>query len=597
MNLFDDVNDKLFAFEQLYNDILEEHTPLKQTIVRGNQVPYMNEQWRKAIRHRNKLWRKFTKDRTDTNYKQYRIQRNKCTSLRRKAIKEHFLKKSTSSDNPREFWNAYRPFLHGKTKQAKDNILEENNVVMTEKSSVADLFNNNFLQATNSVAQINDSDYGQDFKNHPSIIAIHQHYRDINTPLSFVFHCTNCVQVEKLLKGVNVNKSSGHNMIPPQLIKASAAVIAERIANIFNASIAQGCYPGVWKMGQVTPLFKKNDEFKKENYRPVTVLPVLNNIYERLLVAQLGDFYQAILSDFISSYRRFYSCETALLKLAEDWRAMLDRGELVALVSMDLSKAFCVIQHNLLLAKFKAYGVGERSFTLFKDYLSGRQQRVKIGDTFFDWKGVKRGVPQGSVLGPVFFNIFINNLFYSVTQGKLHAYPDDHQLYSSGVDPVALEKCICCAVRVANEWYRSNGMIVNDTKHQAIVLGKTDHSFSFPLKDSLDIFGINIDNRLRFDDYISAICKKINDQFNVMQRFCKRISKDTLIRLYKAFIMPHFNYCSSVWHFCGAHSTEKIDTLNKRILRFILQDFKSPYNSLLSKVNSKSLYKQRLQTF
>lgn len=93
-------------------------------------------------------------------------------------------------------------------------------------------------------------------------------------------------------------------------------------------------------------------------------------------------------------------------------------------------------------------------------------------------------------------------MFYSVTQGKLHAYADDHQLYSSDVDPVALENCICCEVRVANEWYRSIAMIVNETKHQAIVLGKTDHSFSFPLNDSLDIFGINIDNRLRFDNYI-----------------------------------------------------------------------------------------------
>jgi len=94
------------------------------------------------------------------------------------------------------------------------------------------------------------------------------------------------------------------------------------------------------------------------------------------------------------------------------------------------------------------------------------------------------------------------------TQGKLHAYADDHQLYCSGVDPVALERCICHEVRVANEWYRSNGMIVNDTKYQAMVLGKTDHSFSFPLKDSLDIFGINIDNRLHFDNYISTSVSK-----------------------------------------------------------------------------------------
>ena len=109
-------------------------------------------------------------------------------------------------------------------------------------------------------------------------------------------------------------------------------------------------------------------------------------------------------------------------------------------------------------------------------------------------------------------------------QGKLHAYADEHQLYCSGFDPVALERCICCEVRDANEWYRSNGMIVNDTKHQAMVSGKTDHSFSFPLKDSLDLFGINIDNRLRFDNHISTICKKTNAQFNVIERFRKLIS-------------------------------------------------------------------------
>ena len=101
----------------------------------------------------------------------------------------------------------------------------------------------------------------------------------------------------------------------------------------------------------------------------------------------------------------------------------------------------------------------------------------------------------------------------------------------------------------------------------------------------MDIFEINIDNKLRFDNYISAICKKISVQFNVMLRFRKLIPKDTLLRLYKVFIMPHFHHYSSVWHFCAARSTEKIDTLNKRILRFILQDHNSPYDSLISKVN------------
>ena len=156
---------------------------------------------------------------------------------------------------------------------------------------------------------------------------------------------------------------------------------------------------------------------------------------------------------------------------------MRDKGELVAIVAIDLSKAFDVIQHDLLLAKLKAYGVGEGSCALLKDYLSGRQQRVKIGDTFSNWADTRRGVPQGSVLGPMLSNIFINDLFQHVKYTKRNAYADDHQIYSSNPDPLALEKCICQEVNVANQWYKNNGMIVNKKKHQALILGKTEPVF------------------------------------------------------------------------------------------------------------------------
>ena len=180
---------------------------------------------------------------------------------------------------------------------------------------------------------------------------------------------------------------------------------------------------------------------------------------------------------------------------------------------------------------------------------------------------------------------------------NLHACADDHQIYSSNMDPLALEKCICQEVNVANQWYKNNGKIVNETKHQALILGKTEHKFCFPVNDSIDIFGMTIDNKLSFDNHVSAICKKINNEFNVMLRFRKLIDKQTLLKLYKAFILPHFYYCSSVWHFCGARNTDKVDNLNKRILRFILQDYSSPYDILLSKVNLKTLFTRRLQNF
>ena len=140
-------------------------------------------------------------------------------------------------------------------------------------------------------------------------------------------------------------------------------------------------------------------------------------------------------------------------------------------------------------------------------------------------------------------------------------------------------------------------MIVNEKKHQALILGKTEHNFSFPGNNSVDIFGMTIDNRLSFDNHVSVICKKINNKFNVMLKFRRLINKETLLKLYKAFILPHFYYCSSVCHFCGAHNADKVDNLNKHILRFILQVYNSPYDILLGKVNMKSLFIRRLRNF
>ena len=145
MDVFDDVDNKLFAFESLYLDIINEQVPIKKFHARGNQVPFMSEQWRKSIRHRNKLWKKFTHDRTDANYALYRKQRNKCTSSRRKAIKAYFLNKS-ETEKSNAFWNTYRPFLQSKkSRQANDILLEENGALIKDKTEIANIFNSCFI--------------------------------------------------------------------------------------------------------------------------------------------------------------------------------------------------------------------------------------------------------------------------------------------------------------------------------------------------------------------------------------------------------------------------------------------------------------------
>ena len=156
----------------------------------------------------------------------------------------------------------------------------------------------------------------------------------------------------------------------------------------------------------------------------------------------------------------------------------------------------------------EACGLSSSACALLKDYPSGRLQKVKIGDVTSEWAAVSRGVPQGSILGPLLFNIFTSDLFYHITEVKLHACADDKQLYDSDTDPKLLDRRLMHQLNIANEWCRSNGILVNPTKHQAMRIENTDHVFSFPVQKSIELFGITVDDRLCFDEHVSNICKR-----------------------------------------------------------------------------------------
>ena len=177
----------------------------------------------------------------------------------------------------------------------------------------------------------------------------------------------------------------------------------------------------------------------KANYRPVTVQPVFGKVLERIAHTQMSDHFEPIFHKYMFAYRKFHGCPTALLTLTEQWKEQLGRHKVIGAVVMDLSKALDCLPQDLILEKLEFYGLSAKSMSLLRSYLSSRYQQVKLGNTFSSWIGMSAGVPQGSILGPMLFNIFMNDLVYAIENCKMINYADDTKIYLSHSEPQVVE--------------------------------------------------------------------------------------------------------------------------------------------------------------
>ena len=364
------------------------------------------------------------------------------------------------------------------------------------------------------------------------------------------------------------------------------------------------CYfPKELKAGEISSLFKSLDGFIKKNYRLITVLSSVSKIYKRVLESQIKYHALSFLSPLLCGFREGYGTQHALLRLIETCKKTLDKGGFAGALLMDLSKAFDCLNHKLLIAKLSAYGCSPSTLRLIHSYLSERKQRVKINGSFSAWRETMIGVPQGSVLGPLLFNIYINDLFMFVKDAQICNYADDTTIYACDTNIKSVIKTLeSDALKIA-EWLPNNCMTLNWDKCHLMVFGDKSNDVtlnigSITIKESTEekLLGVILDDKnLCFKQQVKSICKKAGQKLRALSRISCFLDTDQLKRIMKAFILSQFNYCPLVRMFCDRTLNNKINRIHERASRITYKDMTSDFDTMLVRGNAVSIHVRNLQ--
>ena len=537
---------------------------------------------RQLIKKKHRLWQRYRESNynDDEKYRHYCRVRNKVRKATRyqQRCQEKEIADNTKS-NPKKFWQ----YINRRTKTS---------------TGIADLEN-----ITTNRLTSNDKEKAEVLATFFSSIFTQERTQEMPTIQKGklkgeISYCNiNREDVQKKLKNLNPNKSPGPDKLHSRILKELYSVLDKPLAILFQNTLKKGKLPDEWKHAIVTAIFKKGDKRKPNNYRPVSLTCIICKIIESIIRDKIMEYMESnnLFSNKQFGFLNGRSTVLQLLTVLDKWTKIIDEGGTIDCVYFDFKKAFDKVPHQRLIHKAEQYGIKGDIINWIKSFLDSRTQQVVINGELSEPKNVTSGIPQGSVLGPLLFVIFINDLPDQV-KSDMFLFADDTKIFrriSTKQDEVILQEDINEMMKWADQWQlefhpdKCVKMSINNKELENRTYNMDDVILR-NVKQEKDI-GVIVDDQLKFEDHMYEKIKKANNMMGLIRRSFIHLDEEIFLKLYKALVRPHLEYANVIWHQTKIKDITAIENVQRRATKYLPSLKNLSYEERLQKLKLPTL--------
>ena len=571
----DDAESAFNSFHDRTSKLFDIHCPIKTNKLSKRKTPkkpWITSGIIKSINLKDKLYRKYRTNPSQENKLKYTKYRNILNNILRVAKRNHITTElNACKNNMKTTWQKLNHLLgRDKSPKSPSHFNDTDDTKITDPVEIASKFNEFFTGIGPSLASKIPPPNNTDFNSR-------NEFNEHNIFLS----PTTVQEITDIVSALKPSNSCGEDGISSKLLKDIIPSIVTPLVHIFNRSLATGVVPSHLKVAKVIPVFKSGDKFSFNNYRPISILPAISKILEKLVYKRIHDFTikHNILTPDQFGFRPKHSTHMAINKLYDLISTALDRKLHTIGIFLDLSKAFDTLDHQILINKLSQYGIRGAANLWIKSYLENRKQYVVFNDHQSPTAVIKCGVPQGSILGPLLFLLYINDLPRVSPILKFIMFADDTNIIFSHNDSKLLETKLNKELHVISDWFKLNKLSLNIKKTNFMVFKNKYNPLASPsIKVKIDnkeieqvkvtkFLGILIDDDLSWKSHTSHIARIVSKYNGIFRRIKPFLPSDTLATLYNTLVFPYLNYCVIIWGDKNNANINSLFLMQKRIIR------------------------------